>query len=347
MHMSSHPSTADVGPAPTDEVIRDVAHLGHVELFTPRLQESSEFFVEAFGLNVTDVSENSIYLRGFGDYERSTLKLTAAATTGLGHVAWRAASPAALARRVSAIEATGLGVGWIDGDVGHGPAYRFRDPDGHLMELYYDVERFAAAGAEVSYLPNQPQVFSGRGAGARRIDHLNLFCGDVRTTSAFMRETLGFRVIEEIVIEHRQVAAWMSVTPQPHDIALTTDRTGRRGRFHHLAYWLDNREDVLRAAELMMERDVFIECGPAKHSRTQGFYLYVYEPGGNRVEVFSGGYLVYAPDWPTVTWSADTLARGTAWGAAVPDSFHTYGSPPADGAIDATAVVQENQAITR
>jgi len=310
------------------EPIRDLAHLGHVELFTPRLQESRDFFLEVFGLYETDASSQSVYLRGFGDCDRTTLKLTEASTTGLGHVAWRAVSPEALKRRVAAIESTGLGEGWIDGDIGHGPAFRFRDPDGHAMEVYYESERYQAPADRVSYLPNQPQAFEGRGAGARRIDHLNLFCQDVPATSAFLSDVLGFRVLEQIVLDERRVAAWMSVTPQPHDIALTTDRTGRRGRFHHLAYWLDNREDVLRAAELMMERDVFIECGPAKHSRTQGFYLYVYEPGGNRVEVFSGGFVVYAPDWQTVTWTSTTLGRGTAWGAKVPDSFHVYGSPP-------------------
>ena len=48
-----------------------------------------------------------------------------------------------LERRVAAVEATRLGVGWIDGDVGHGPAYRFTDPDGHVFELFYEVERYS------------------------------------------------------------------------------------------------------------------------------------------------------------------------------------------------------------
>jgi len=309
------------------ERIRDVAHLGHVELLTPVLDQSRDFMVDLFGLFVTDEVGDSVYLRGYGDYQRTSLKLTAAPEAGLGHVAWRAESPAALERRVAAVEATGLGAGWIEGDVGHGPAYRFRDPDGHMLELYYETEWFEARGDQVSYLPNQPQAFSGRGAGARRLDHLNLFCADVPAASAFYGDVLGFRLFEQIVVDGVQTAAWMSVTPQPHDMALTKDATGARGRFHHLAFWVDNREDVLRAAELFTERGAFIECGPAKHSRTQGFYLYVYEPGGNRVEVFSGGFAIHAPDWRVITWSQKTLSRGTAWGATVPESFHVYGTP--------------------
>ena len=73
----------------------------------------------------------SVYLRGWGDYLRYSLKLTECRQAGLAHMALRAWSPEALERRVAAIEATGLGAGWIDGDVGHGPGvplHRSRRP---------------------------------------------------------------------------------------------------------------------------------------------------------------------------------------------------------------------------
>ena len=56
----------------------------------------------------------------------------------------RAWSPEALERRAAAIEARAWAT-WIDGDVGHGPPYRFTDPDGHEMELYYETEPTTAA----------------------------------------------------------------------------------------------------------------------------------------------------------------------------------------------------------
>ena len=57
----------------------------------------------------------------------------------MGH-AFRATSPEALQRRVGVIERSGLGRGWTDGDLGHGPAYSFTTSDGHNMELYYETE---------------------------------------------------------------------------------------------------------------------------------------------------------------------------------------------------------------
>jgi catechol 2,3-dioxygenase len=52
------------------------------------------------------------------------------------------------------------------------------------------------------------------------------------------------------------------------------------------------------AADIFLENGVYIETGPHKHAIQQTFFLYVYEPGGNRVEVANAGArLILAPDW--------------------------------------------------
>src|SRR5882724_10436677 len=111
------------------EPIYDVAHLGHVELLTDKPDASLDFFTRVFGLTESGREGDSVYLRAFDDYEFHSLKLTAAKTTGIRHIGYRAAGPLALQRRVKAIEALSAGIGWSDGDKAHGPAYRFHDPD--------------------------------------------------------------------------------------------------------------------------------------------------------------------------------------------------------------------------
>jgi catechol 2,3-dioxygenase len=105
-----------------NEPIHDPAHIGHAELRTPAPDESLRFFTDLFGMEIVAREGESVFLRGWGEYQRYGLKLTAAELPGLGHMAIRAWSPEALERRVAAIQATGLGIGWIDGDLGHGPA---------------------------------------------------------------------------------------------------------------------------------------------------------------------------------------------------------------------------------
>jgi len=57
--------------------------------------------------------------------------------------------------------------------------------------------------------------------------------------------------------------------------------------------------------------------------------LYVYEPGGNRIELCNPvARLVLAPDWRTITWTEAERAKGQAWGLQTIESFHTHGTPP-------------------
>ena len=61
----------------------------------------------------------------------------------------------------------------------------------------------------------------------------------------------------------------------------------------------------------------------------QTFFLYVYEPGGNRVEVDNAGArLMLAPDWQPIVWTEAERKKGQAWGLKTVETFHTYGTPP-------------------
>src|SRR5439155_24505256 len=133
----------------------DLAHLAHVELLSPKTDASLGFFVDVMGMTESGRRGDSVYLRGWDDYEHHTLKLTASKVAGMGHVAFRATSPEALERRAAIIEAAGFGTGWTDGDLGHGPAYSFTTTDGHAMEIYYETEWYTPPPALKPALKNQ------------------------------------------------------------------------------------------------------------------------------------------------------------------------------------------------
>src|SRR5215217_189074 len=97
------------------KLLSEIAHIGHAELLTPEPERSLRFFTEVLGMEEEAREGQSVYLRGWGDYQRYCLKLTESAEAGLGHMALRAWSPEALDSRVAAIEAAGQGIGWIDG----------------------------------------------------------------------------------------------------------------------------------------------------------------------------------------------------------------------------------------
>jgi catechol 2,3-dioxygenase len=316
------------------ELIHDVARIGHAELYTPTPKESLRFFHDVLGMEIEAQEGQSVYLRGWGDYLRYSLKLTEASQAGVGHVALRTWSPDALERRVAAVEATGLGKGWIDGDVGHGPAYQFTDPDGHPYELYYEAERYVAPEHLKPSWRNQPQRYTGRGICVKRLDHINMLAAEVRPNREFLQDVLGYRLYERIQLDDgTEGGAWLSVSIAAHELIYVADAYGAHGRLHHLAFWVDTREECLRAADLFVENDVYIEAAPSKHGVVQGFFLYGYEPGGNRIEVTTGGYFVFDPDYEPIAWTQAERARGQFWGVQTIESFHTYGTPDIESEV--------------
>lgn len=308
----------------------DIAHLAHVEMLTDRFDESLDFFTRIYGLKLSGMDESSAYLRAWDDYEHCSLKLTRADTTGVGHVAYRAASPAALARRVAAIEASGYKVhGWTEGDQSHGRAFRFEDPFGHVFEIYHDTVWYQPEQADRAALKNTASAFTG--AAPRRLDHLNLLSEDVTEFRRFMETCLGARVTELIQLDNGRIGGcWFTVNNKTYDLACTEEHGRGRARLHHVTYATDQREDILRAADIFLQNGVHIETGPHKHAIQGTFFLYVWEPAGNRVELANAGArLILAPDWQPVIWTEADRKKGQAWGLKTIESFHTHGTPPA------------------
>ncbi|MDL4817453.1 catechol 2,3-dioxygenase [Actinomadura opuntiae] len=311
-------------------ITHEIAHVGSVELLTPEPDESLRFFTRVMGLTEVGSEGDSVYLRTWDDYEHHTVKLTAHGTSGIRRTALRTWSQEALERRVKAIEESGLGVGWRDGDPGVGPTYVFRDPDGHELELYWESEWYEAPPELKPSLKNQAQAYPARGVCVRRLDHVNYLAAEVEPSTEFLMETLGGRTTEQIRLDSGDIAGrWLHFTNKSYDIVYTRDWTGANGRLHHIAFATDTREDILRAADIFLDHGVFIETGPHKHAIQQTFFLYVYEPGGNRIELCNPcARLVLAPDWKPITWTEAERAKGQAWGLKTIESFHTHGTPP-------------------
>jgi catechol 2,3-dioxygenase len=311
-------------------ITHEIAHLGNAELLTPEPDRSRWFFTRVMGMTEVGAEGDSVYLRTWDDYEHHTLKLTAHTTSGIRRTALRTWSQEALDRRVKAIEDAGLGIGWRDGDPGIGPTYVFRDPDGHELELYWESEWYQPPPELTPSLKNQAQAYPAIGVCVRRLDHVNFLSAEVEPSTEFLQEALGGRTTEQIQLDGGAIAGrWLHFTNKSYDIVYTRDRTGTRGRLHHIAFATDTREDILRAADVFLDNGVFIETGPHKHAIQQTFFLYVYEPGGNRIELCNpGARLVLAPDWKPITWTETERAKGQAWGLKTIESFHTHGTPP-------------------
>jgi catechol 2,3-dioxygenase len=312
-----------------------LSQLARIELLTPRLEESVNFFVNILGLDEAGRDEKSVYLRCWGDNFHHSIQLTAGEKPALGCIGWRADGEDGLTEAVARLETAEAGEGWNRKSVGRGPVFRYRGPGGHLQEVFWDVERHKASAESRSTFPSRPQRRASRGCALRQLDHVTVALpGDPLEAAKWYRDTLGYRFMEYTVLDGSDDCffAMVSVNDRAHDLGLLRDTSGMSGRIHHIAFWLDEPAHVYEAAEFLVEAGHAVEFGPGRHGMGEEVYLYVRDPGGMRIEFMSGGRRNYEPDWPTVKWAprqgSIDFYRNATPPASLIDSF-----PPAEGGV--------------
>ncbi len=133
-------------------------------------------------------------------------------------------------------------------------------------------------------------------------------------------QDLGFRVTEDIQDDEGTVyAAWMRRKPTVHDTAATG---GDGPRMHHVAFATHEKHNILAICDKLgaLRRSDAIERGPGRHGVSNAFYLYLRDPDGHRVEIYTQDYYTGDPDNPVVTWDVHDNQRRDWWG--------TPSSPP-------------------
>ena len=61
-----------------------------------------------------------------------------------------------------------------------------------------------------------------------------------------------------------------------------------------------------------------MERGPGRHGIANAFFLYVRDPDGHRVELYTSDYLTVDPDFEPIRWSLRDPQRQTLWGTPAP-----------------------------
>lgn len=305
-----------------------ISQLSHVELITPKPDESVRFFKDVLGLQESHREGQSVWLRAWGEFFHHSLKLTEGPEPMLGHAAWRVDGPDDLELAARALIETGVDGEWIDGDVGHGKAYQYTVPGGHRFELVWDVERYIAPPDQRSVYPSRPQKQVAMNATVRRLDHVTVISDQPEADRQVFVDGLKFRHMDSLVLPNgKQVFSALTSGAHNHDLAILATPPGyqgSRGQVHHTCFFYDTREELLRALDILAEHGFkTIDFTPHQHGIGELFFAYILEPGGNRIELQSAGVWNYMPDWEPVMWQLDQ-GGGMAWsaeGAPLPEEL--------------------------
>lgn len=300
----------------------DVIRAGYAELIVTDLDQARWFYCDILGLVVTAAEDDALYLRAFQEYLHHSLVLREGAVPALARLAYRVRSP----REVDAAERyfTELGVPTRrvpEGATrGIGEAVRIQDPLGFPVEFYYDAlhtERFTQ------------HYHLHRANALARIDHFNVVVPDVAAARDYYT-SLGFGVSETIEDDEDNLyAAWLYRKQTVHDVALTG---GDGPRLHHVAFATNERTQILHTCDVLgsLRREEHIERGPGRHGVSNAFYLYLRDPDGHRIEVYTSDYYTGDPDNPVIRWDVHDNRRRSFWGHEVAPSWYAEASTVLD-----------------
>ena len=313
----------------------DIIRAASIELVVTDLQASRRFYHDVLGLLITYEDEEAIYLRGFEEYLHHSLVIRKGPVAALKLLSYRVRSPKELDVAATFYGQIGARVQPIAPGAtrGMGQSVRVDDPLGFPVEFFYDAER----------VERHTQRFDLHGAGAiSRIDHFNLLTPDVPFGRRYY-ENLGFKVSEEITDEKGiTYAAWMYRKPTVHDVALTA---GDGPRLHHVAFNTQERSQILYICDRLgaLRQSDKIERGPGRHGVSNAFYLYLRDPDGHRIEIYSQDYYTGDPDNPIKTWDVHDNQRRDWWGNPVVPSWYTEGSAVLDLEGGSRSLIHRNE----
>lgn len=290
-----------------------VSHIGHVEVLVTDLAASTEHMTEIMGLMVTAQEDDRVFLRAWQDRDHHTLVLTEGPESGLSHIGWRVHTREEIEAIERDLTARGIETSWAEAHEGrgHGDALRFLTPGGIPYELYHEVEYFEPTPEQASRFPSHPAKIPTRGIVPRRFDHVTLTVPDCVAEQEFLTETLGIhhRYYGELP-DGKRVGSWMSATNIAHEIALMGDMVGSGAMLHHFAFYAESADSLLNAASMLVDQGYKLDFGPARHGTSSATCLYWKEPSGNRIEVWTGGFLIFDPDWEPQRWDGSMIVEG-------------------------------------
>jgi 3,4-dihydroxyphenylacetate 2,3-dioxygenase len=296
----------------------DILRCAYMELVVTDLAASRVFYVDVLGLYVTEEDDEAIYLRSTEEFIHHNLVLRKGPVAAVAAFSYRVRAAEDLDRAVEFYTELGCDVrraehGFVKGV---GDSVRVVDPLGFPIEFFHQSDHVERMSWRYDlHIPGE----------LVRLDHFNQVTPDVPRAVKFMQD-LGFRVTEDIQDDEGTVyAAWMRRKPTVHDTAMTG---GDGPRMHHVCFATHEKHNILAICDKLgaLRRSDAIERGPGRHGVSNAFYLYLRDPDGHRVEVYTQDYYTGDPDNPVITWDVHDNQRRDWWGNPVVPSWYTEAS---------------------
>jgi catechol 2,3-dioxygenase len=274
------------------------------------LEKSLHFYKDILGMyEVGRTADGRVLLKAWDEFDHHSFVLRVADAPGSDFMGFKVASDACLEKLAADTAAFGLSADWVAANSdqpGFGRRLAVKLPNGHRIDLYAETE---ISDPHPGLLNPEIWPEEPRGVGVNCFDHALLFGPNSQETVRYLKTVLGFvpSEVAKLPDGENDLCTWLTVANRAHDVAIL--EFPEPGKLHHVAYKLGTWGDIGHAADILTINDVDIDAGPMRHGITRGQTIYFFDPSGNRIEVFAGGYAHY-PDMPVRVWDYDHVGKG-------------------------------------
>lgn len=282
----------------------NITRASHVVLTAKDLAASRAFYCDVIGLIVSDEDRDGLYLRGLEEACHHSLVIRRSAEPRCRRVGFRVFTEDDLDRAKAHFDRHGVAATWAD--LPHqGRTLHFEDSVGTPLELC----------ATMKAAPRRMQDFHlYRGGSPQRLDHFQIATHDVATATKF-HTALGFRVTEYTAADGTDElwGTWMQRKGNTHDLAFTN---GHGPRLHHFAFTCNDAHDLIHVCDTAGSKGFghAIERGPGRHGISNALFVYLRDPDGHRIELFTTHYQAIDIETQPIRWSLTDTRRSQLWG---------------------------------
>lgn len=294
----------------------NILRCGYVHYGVTDLKKAGHFYHDTIGLILTEKAHDTLYLRGLEEQDHHSYVLTLSDTPVVYGIGFKVATDNDLLLLEDHFKKLKLPTEWVTRHA-QKRTLKTSSPQGIPLEFYASQEKAPSKLREYGLY---------QGCHPQRFDHFNAFTPDAQQSYEFFVRELGFRLSEYTITEKGEIwAAWMQRKGNVHDMALTI---GDGPRLHHSAIWVPTPLQIIHLLDVMSTTGYVdnIERGPGRHGISNAFFLYITDPDGHRIEIYTSDYLTVDRDLTPKAWDLRDPQRQTLWGSAAPKSWFEKGS---------------------
>jgi catechol 2,3-dioxygenase len=278
----------------------------HIQLNVKDLNKSLEFYRDILGLIEVDRDDYGVYLKGLEESKHHSLYLKENKETGLHHFSISFTTEQELKTTLDIIKIDHKIANIKEKEIFN--AIILKDPAGFPLE--FSVEKKKTKVNHIDYLTKNIRPL--------RLDHITLHTPNISDEIKFY-SNLGFSITEEVINKNGEIeGVFLSIRGFSHDLAFFK-RSGPA--VHHITIRMKELSDIIKVCDILgiMNKNEVIELSLGRHKATGGLSVYLRDPDGNRVEIFTDDYSIDTPNIEPLIWEESTMLL---WGPTPPRSYY-------------------------